>query len=235
AASASTQLAGLPFSGPVGGVRVALIVSDDNKSGQWVAFPTVEQLENAVFDMVVAGRIVGGGDNPDTADVAIMMVEAEATDNVIALVEGGAQAPTETVVAEGLEAAKPFIARLCIAQQQLAAASAKPTGDFPLFPPYQDDVYAAVESAASEKLADALTIAGKQERDDRTDEIKVEVLEQVAPNFEGREKEIGAAFRSLTKKLVRQRILRDQFRIDGRGVTDIRALSAEVAVVPRAH
>ncbi|WAL48334.1 polyribonucleotide nucleotidyltransferase [Rhodococcus pyridinivorans] len=235
AASASTQLAGLPFSGPVGGVRVALIVSDDNKSGQWVAFPTVEQLENAVFDMVVAGRIVGGGDNPDTADVAIMMVEAEATENVIALVDGGAQAPTETVVAEGLEAAKPFIARLCIAQQQLAAASAKPTGDFPLFPPYQDDVYAAVESAASEKLAEALTIAGKQERDDRTDEIKVEVLEQVAPNFEGREKEIGAAFRSLTKKLVRQRILRDQFRIDGRGVTDIRALSAEVAVVPRAH
>ncbi|WP_094980571.1 polyribonucleotide nucleotidyltransferase [Rhodococcus pyridinivorans] len=235
AASASTQLAGLPFSGPVGGVRVALIVSDDNKSGQWVAFPTVEQLENAVFDMVVAGRIVGGGDNPDTADVAIMMVEAEATENVIALVDGGAQAPTESVVAEGLEAAKPFIARLCIAQQQLAAASAKPTGEFPLFPPYQDDVYTAVESAASEKLAEALTIAGKQERDDRTDEIKVEVLEQVAPNFEGREKEIGAAFRSLTKKLVRQRILRDQFRIDGRGVTDIRALSAEVAVVPRAH
>ncbi|MEU5840417.1 polyribonucleotide nucleotidyltransferase [Rhodococcus sp. NPDC047139] len=235
AASASTQLAGLPFSGPVGGVRVALIVSDDNKSGQWVAFPTVEQLENAVFDMVVAGRIVGGADNPDTADVAIMMVEAEATENVIALVEGGAQAPTETVVAEGLEAAKPFIARLCIAQQQLAAAAAKPTGEFPLFPAYQEDVYAAVEAAASDKLAEALTIAGKQERDDRTDEIKVEVLEQVAPNFEGREKEIGAAFRSLTKKLVRQRILRDQFRIDGRGVTDIRALSAEVAVVPRAH
>ncbi|MEE2056416.1 polyribonucleotide nucleotidyltransferase [Rhodococcus artemisiae] len=235
AASASTQIAGLPFSGPVGGVRVALITSDENKAGQWVAFPTVEQLENAVFDMVVAGRIVGGGDNPDSADVAIMMVEAEATDKVIELVEGGAQAPTETIVAEGLEAAKPFIARLCIAQQQLAAAAAKPTGDFPLYPAYQDDVYAAVEAAASTKLAEALTIAGKQERDDRTDEVKVEILEQVAPSFEGREKEIGAAFRSLTKKLVRQRILRDQFRIDGRGITDIRALSAEVAVVPRAH
>ncbi|MGV9747753.1 polyribonucleotide nucleotidyltransferase [Rhodococcus zopfii] len=235
AASASTQIAGLPFSGPVGGVRIALITSDENKAGQWVAFPTVEQLENAVFDMVVAGRIVAGGDNPDSADVAIMMVEAEATENVIALIDGGAQAPTEAIVAQGLEAAKPFIARLCIAQQQLAAAAAKPTGDFPLFPAYADDVYAAVEAAASEKLAEALTIAGKQERDDRTDEIKVEILEQVAPNFEGREKEIGAAFRSLTKKLVRQRILRDQFRIDGRGITDIRALSAEVAVVPRAH
>ncbi|MCZ1073537.1 MULTISPECIES: polyribonucleotide nucleotidyltransferase [Rhodococcus] len=235
AASASTQIAGLPFSGPVGGVRVALITSEENKTGQWVAFPTVEQLENAVFDMVVAGRIVGGGDNPETADVAIMMVEAEATGNVVELVAGGAQAPTETVVAEGLEAAKPFIARLCIAQQQLAAAAAKPTGDFPVFPAYEADVYEAVEAAASAKLSEALTIAGKQERDERTDEVKVEVLEQVAPNFEGREKEIGAAFRSLTKKLVRQRILRDQFRIDGRGVTDIRALSAEVAVVPRAH
>ena len=235
AASASTQLAGLPFSGPVGGVRVALITSDDNKAGQWVAFPTVEQLENAVFDMVVAGRIVGGADNPDTADVAIMMVEAEATENVIALVEGGAQAPTEAIVAQGLEAAKPFIARLCVAQQQLAVAAAKPTGDFPLFPAYADDVYAEVEAAASTKLAEALTIAGKQQRDERTDEIKVEVLEQVGPKFEGREKEIGAAFRALTKKLVRQRILRDQFRIDGRGITDIRALSAEVAVVPRAH
>src|SRR3982075_1315071 len=112
AASASTQLSGLPFSGPVGGVRVALI------DGTWIAFPTVEQLEGAVFDMVVAGRIVGD-------DVAIMMVEAEATDNVIELVEGGAQAPTESVVAEGLEAAKPFIKVLCVAQQELADKAAK--------------------------------------------------------------------------------------------------------------
>ncbi|CAM2903977.1 polyribonucleotide nucleotidyltransferase [Prescottella defluvii] len=229
AASASTQIAGLPFSGPVGGVRVALITSDENKKGQWVAFPTVEQLDGAVFDMVVAGRVVESG------DVAIMMVEAEATENVIDLIDGGAQAPTEAIVAEGLEAAKPFIASLCAAQQALAEKAAKPTGDYPLFPPYQDDVYAAVEAAATENLTAALSIAGKQERDDKTDEVKVAVLEQVAPQFEGREKEIGAAFRSLTKKLVRQRILRDQFRIDGRGTTDIRSLSAEVAVIPRAH
>ncbi|WP_430332099.1 polyribonucleotide nucleotidyltransferase [Rhodococcus sp. ACT016] len=229
AASASTQIAGLPFSGPVGGVRVALITSEENKKGQWVAFPTVEQLEGAVFDMVVAGRVVESG------DVAIMMVEAEATENVISLIDGGAQAPTEAIVAEGLEAAKPFIASLCAAQQSLAEKAAKPTGEYPVFPAYQGDVYAAVEAAATEKLSAALSIAGKQERDDKTDEVKVEVLEQVAPQFEGREKEIGAAFRSLTKKLVRQRILRDQFRIDGRGITDIRSLSAEVAVIPRAH
>jgi polyribonucleotide nucleotidyltransferase len=222
AASASTQISGLPFAGPVGGVRVALI------DGQWVAFPTVEQLEIAVFDMVVAGRKTAD-------DVAIMMVEAEATDNVIELVAGGAGAPTESIVAEGLEAAKPFIAALCKAQQELHDAAGKQTADYPLFPDYQDDVFYAVSSVATEELSKALTIAGKEERDGRTGEIKVEVLDRLAETYAGREKEIGAAFRSLTKKLVRQRILTDHFRIDGRGITDIRALSAEVAVIPRTH
>lgn len=226
AASASTQLGGLPFSGPIGGVRVALI------DGTWVAFPTVEQLERAVFDMVVAGRKVDGADGPD---VAIMMVEAEATSNVIELIDGGAQAPTETVVAQGLEAAKPFIEVLCTAQQELADKAARPTSDYPTFPDYGDDVYYSVASVATDELSKALTIGGKAERDARTDELKAEVLARLAETYEGREKEVSAAFRSLTKKLVRQRILTDHFRIDGRGITDIRALSAEVAVVPRAH
>jgi polyribonucleotide nucleotidyltransferase len=223
AASMSTQLAGLPFSGPIGGVRVSLI------DGTWVAFPTVEQGEKAVFDMVVAGRVLEDG------DVAIMMVEAEATESVVELVAGGAQAPTESVVAEGLEAAKPFIKALCAAQQELADRAAKPTGEYPVFPDYAEDVYYAVASVATDELSKALTIPGKHERDDRTNEIKAELLERLGEQFAGREKEIGAAFRSLTKKLVRQRILTDHFRIDGRGITDIRALSAEVAVVPRAH
>ena len=230
AASASTQLGGLPFSGPIGGVRVALI------DGTWVAFPTVEQLERAVFDMVVAGRIVDHHDG--TTDVAIMMVEAEATENVFALIEGGAQAPTESVVAEGLEAAKPFIAALCTAQHELAEKAAKPTGEYPVFPEYGDDVYYSVASIATDELAAALSIGGKAERDQRTDELRAEVLARLtgeSATCAGREKEVGAAFRSLTKKLVRQRILTDHFRIDGRGITDIRALSAEVAVVPRAH
>ncbi len=227
AASASTQIAGLPFSGPVGGVRVALV---DN---QWVGFPTVEQLGRAVFNMVVAGRIVSG--TGKDADVAIMMVEAEATTTVVEKVAAGAQAPTEAVVAAGLEAAKPFIAALCTAQQELAAKAAKPTGEFPLFPPYGDDVFAAVEGSASTELGEALTIAGKSEREDRLDAVKARVLTSIGGDFDGREKEIGAAFRSLTKKLVRQRVLKDKLRIDGRGITDIRSLSAEVALVPRAH
>ncbi|WP_086665740.1 polyribonucleotide nucleotidyltransferase [Lentzea kentuckyensis] len=223
AASASTQLAGLPFSGPIGGVRVALI------EGQWVAFPTYEQLEKAVFDMVVAGRVVESG------DVAIMMVEAEATDNVIDMIAEGATAPTEEVVAAGLEAAKPFIKVLCEAQAQLAQVAAKATGEYPTYPAYQADAFEAVEASATGELAQALTIAGKAERESKLDEVKAATLEKLAEQFEGREKEVGAAFRSLTKKLVRQRILRDKIRIDGRGLTDIRDLGAEVAVIPRTH
>ena len=227
ASSMSTQLSGLPFSGPIGGVRVAL-VADENGS-QWVAFPKHSQLENAVFNMVVAGRIAGD-------DVAIMMVEAEATDNSWNLIkEQGATAPTEEVVSEGLEAAKPFIKALCEAQSDLAARAAKPTVEFPVFLDYQDDVYAAVESAAAEKLAAVFQIADKQERDTASDALKDEVTSSLAGQFEGREKELSAAFRSVTKQVVRQRILKDQIRIDGRGLTDIRQLTAEVEVLPRVH
>jgi polyribonucleotide nucleotidyltransferase len=223
AASASTQLAGLPFSGPIGGVRVGLI------DGQWVGFPTHEELEGAVFDMVVAGRVLADG------DVAIMMVEAEATSKTIELVKDGAGAPTEEIVAEGLEAAKPFIKALCDAQAELAKLAAKPTAEFPRYLDYQEDVYEAVAATVSSELAAAMTIAGKQERETEQDRLKAVTIEKLAGQFEGREKEISGAYRSLTKKLVRERIIRDRVRIDGRGVTDIRALSAEVDVVPRVH
>src|SRR3954464_11109801 len=193
AASMSTQLSGLPFSGPVGGVRVALI------EGQRVAFPTHSQLEAAVFDMVVAGRVTKPG------DVAIMMVEAEATEQTWDLVANqGKQAPPEEVVPGGLEAAKPFIKQLCEAQAELAKQAAKPVQEFPIFLDSEDDVSAAVEAAVKDQTAEALTIGGKHEREDRLDEIKASVLEKVAPQFEGREKEIGAAFRSLNKARVRQ-------------------------------
>ncbi|MGN6333953.1 MAG: polyribonucleotide nucleotidyltransferase [Motilibacteraceae bacterium] len=228
AASASTQIAGLPFSGPIGATRVALI--SDDQGDQWVAFPTHEQLEGAVFDMVVAGRVLEDG------DVAIMMVEAEATSSAWRLVkEEGRTAPTEEVVAQGLEAAKPFIKALCEAQTQLAAEASKPTGEFPRFLEYQDDVFEAVQAAVQTELAAALTIAGKQEREAELDRVKALATERVAGQFEGREKEIGGALRALTKKLVRQRILRDKVRIDGRGLADIRPLAAEVEVVPRVH
>jgi polyribonucleotide nucleotidyltransferase len=228
AASASTQISGLPFSGPIGAVRVGLI------DGQWVAFPNFSDAERSVFDMVVAGRVVTKADGAH--DVAIMMVEAEATDATWDLVKHqGKAAPTEEVVAAGLEAAKGFIATLCAAQGELAASASKERVEFPVFLDYQDDAYAAVESATSEDLTSALAISGKQERENRLDELKAAMLERLGGDFVGREKELKEAYRSVQKKLVRQRILTDVTRIDGRGLRDIRALSAEVEVLPRVH
>jgi polyribonucleotide nucleotidyltransferase len=233
AASMSTQLAGLPFSGPIGGVRVALI------RGRWVAFPSYDQLAHATFDMVVAGRVLDAGEGED-GDVAIMMVEAESTPETLRLLAdagSGAVAPTEETVAEGLEAAKPFIKVLCEAQRRLAAEAAQGVApaEYPVFIDYAEDVYAAVAGEVSGELAQALTIAGKHDREAELDRIKALAAEKLAEQFEGREKEIGAAFRALTKKLVRERIIAEGVRIDGRGVTDIRPLSAEVGVLPRVH
>jgi polyribonucleotide nucleotidyltransferase len=223
AASLSTQLAGLPFSGPIGGVRIALI------GGRWIGFPDVDQLEKATFDMVVAGRVTPAG------DVAIAMVEAESTEYTWDLVKAGETAPSEEVVAAGLEASKPFIRALCDAQTELAAKFPKPTAEFPVFLDYYDDVYAAVEEAATVEISEVMSIADKQTREQAGDTLKTKLVERLAPQFEGREKEIVGAYRALTKKLVRQRILTDKVRIDGRGVSDIRTLSCEVGVVPRVH
>ncbi len=223
AASMSTQLAGLPFTGPVGGVRVALI------GDQWVGFPDVDQLSQSTFDMVVAGRVLADG------DVAIMMVEAESTLQTWDLVATGKTAPTEQVVASGLEASKPFIKALCDAQAELAAHFPKTTAEFKIFSDYADDVYAAVSDAATAELSQVMTIADKQDREEATDTLKAKLVDQLSAQLEGREKEISGAYRALTKKLVRQKILTEHVRIDGRGLSDIRTLSAEVGVIPRVH
>ena len=223
AASMSTQLAGLPFSGPIGGARMALI------RGQWVAFPTHSELAEATFDMVVAGRVL------DDGDVAIMMVEAESTPNTLQLVADGAVGPTEETISEGLEAAKPFIKVLCAAQQALAEQAAREAGEYPVFVEYAAEVYDAVATAVREELTAALAVADKQERDDETERVKGVAGQKLAEEFEGREKEIAAAFRSLSKQLMRERIVRDQVRIDGRGPRDIRQLVSEAGVLPRVH
>ena len=227
AASASTSLSGAPFTGPIGGVRMALI------DGQWVCFPKYSQLENAVFDMAVAGRIVTKADGSE--DVAIMMVEAEATDNSWKLIkEDGHAAPTEEIVAEGLEAAKPFIAALCKAQADLVERAGKPALELPYFGGHGEDVDTAVKDFAGERLVEVYSIAGKQEREAAAAEL-METLTGEGKEFEERANEVSVAFAALTKHTVRQRILTEQVRIDGRGLTDIRQLTAEVEVLPRVH
>jgi polyribonucleotide nucleotidyltransferase len=161
-------------------VRVALI------DGQWVAFPKHSQLDRAVFDMVVAGRLITEN---GVEDVAIMMVEAEATARTIDLIADGGIAPTEEVVAQGLEASKPFIKALCEAQMEVASKAAKATGDFPIFLEYQEDTYEAVSNAVTAELAKAMTIAGKQERETEIDRIKREQEDESKAAEEERRRE----------------------------------------------
>ncbi len=232
AASASTQLSGLPFSGPIAGVRMALI------SDQWVAFPKHSQLQEAVFDIIVAGRVVAGASGDD---VAIMMVEAEATEASWNLIAQGHTKPNEAVVAEGLEAAKPFIRQLVEAQQKLADQAAKERQDFPLFLDHSDEVYQAVDAIAGKELAEVYQIADKQERNTRDDELKSRVKEQIASQVEagklpaGAEGEVSAAYKSVSKRIMRHRVLTEGIRIDGRTPEQIRGLDAEVEVIPRVH
>lgn len=223
AASMSTMLAGVPFSGPIAGVRMALI------DGKWMAFPTHDELAKATFDMVVAGRTLPDG------DVAVMMVEAEAPETTFELIAAGGKMPTEQVVSEGLDAAKPYITQLCKAQSELASQVEKTATEFPIFKDYEDDVFAAVANSARADISSAMTIVSKADREAATAEITDRVKSELAETFAGREGEVKAAIKSLTKQIIRERVLRDQVRIDGRGLSDLRQLSAEVHVVPRAH
>ena len=227
AASMSTQIAGLPFSGPIAGTRLALI------DGQWVAFPRWSEMERSVFNIVVAGRIVTTEDGGE--DVAIMMVEAGGGENEWDLIQAGAVAPTEDVVADGLEAAKPFIRALCEAQMKVAAVASKETTEFPIFLDYTDEQYTAVEQWVGDKLAKALLTEGKLAREEAVDAVKAEMLEALAEEWPEAEKELKAAFRSLEKQTIRNRTLREEIRMDGRSLRTIRSLSAEVEVLPRVH
>lgn len=233
AASMSSQISGVPFSGPIGAVRIALI------DGQWVAFPKHSQLSEAVFELTVAGRLITRKDGSE--DIAIMTVEAQATDNAWNLIKAGAQKPDERVVAQGLEASKPFIAQLIRAQQQVADQVNKQVAEYPTFPAYTPEVLDAVRELAEAELGNVYQIAEKIARQDADDALKERVKEAIAAKVEAEElpegslEQVSAAYKSVTKDVVRGRILTEGVRMDGRGVADIRQLDAELDVVPRVH
>ncbi|GAA2005552.1 polyribonucleotide nucleotidyltransferase [Microbacterium ulmi] len=239
AASLSTQISGLPFSGPIAGVRLALVPGHGEHADQWIAFPSAKQLEDAVFDLIVAGRVVTDADGNE--DVAIMMVEAEATEGSWNLIKAGATKPNEQVVAEGLEASKPFIKQLVAAQNVVANTAAKEIASFPVFLPYSQETYDFVAGRAYDALVGVYQIADKIERQNADDAVKDRVKGELVAAVEAGElaqvalSEFSAAYKSVTKKIVRGRILTDGVRIDGRGLADIRPLDAEVQVIPRVH
>ncbi|HEX6208282.1 MAG TPA: polyribonucleotide nucleotidyltransferase, partial [Actinomycetota bacterium] len=227
-ASAAVMLAGLPFDGPIGAVRVAMI------SGSWVANPTYQDLDLATFDMVVAGR------RNDAGGTDILMVEAEAPEEALSHMSEGQPAPTEEVVAEGLEEAKRAIGEAIDLQEELVRRAGVEPKEFPVTVDYEDEVMEAVQEVAGSGLSDALTIADKTERNERLDAIKEDLGTSLTERwgeetYEERARQVKAAFKALQKEIMRKRVIEEGIRIDGRKPDEIRPISCAVDLVPRAH
>ncbi len=226
AASIATCLAGLPFDGPVASVRMGMI------DGEWVINPTFQELENATFDIVVAGR------KNDQGEIDVLMIEGEAPEGTWDLLAGGAAAPTEEAVADGLEAAKRAIAEQVDAQRAFVDEAGVKEQEWTPRPLYGDDVYEIVSGFAADRLAEAI-VPDKAEREAKLDALKAETREHLAERL-GEERsdrlgEFGPAWKQVQKKVMRARVIRDGTRLDGRTPTEIRPLSAEVGVLKRAH
>jgi polyribonucleotide nucleotidyltransferase len=230
AASAALAISDIPFQGPVGCVRLSHI------NGSWVANATYDEMEEATIELVVAGR------NNSAGEVDIMMIESGGSENMVQLIEAGATAPDEELLAEGIEAAKPFIAEAIAVQGELVAAAGKPkgttTGDdpiYPLFLDYSDELYERVRAEAETDVARAIAITVKRERKAELKKIQAALIERLASEFPEQEQAIKAALRSITKRLVRKRVLEENVRLDGRRTDEVRPIWTEIGVVPRVH
>jgi polyribonucleotide nucleotidyltransferase len=227
-ASAALMISGIPFDGPIGAVRIAY-----SKEGTWLPHPTYQEGDESTFELVVAGRALG--EEPD-AEIAIMMVEAGGTERAWQFYEQGAPKVTEEVIAGGLEQAKAWIRESIALQRQLVEKVGPiETIPFDLFVDYGEDVLERVTAVGEELIAKANAVQGKAERNGALDAATEQIVEELAEELGDREREVRAAIRALTKKIVRRRIVEEGVRIDGRGPTDIRPLSAEVGLIPTAH
>src|SRR5271166_4758029 len=232
AASAALMISGIPFDGPIGAVRIAFSID-----GNWIPHPSYQEGDESTFELVVAGRALAEGDD---AEIAIMMVEAGGTERAWQFYDEGAPKVTEEVLTEGLEAAKTWIRESIVLQRQLVAEYVAARGpiqalEFATHSDYADEVWERVLAVGTDPVAKANTVTAKAERNAAIDAATAEVVDQLAPEFPERDREIKAAVKALTKKLVRKRIVEEGIRIDGRGTSDIRPLSAEVDLLPTAH
>ncbi len=253
AASAALCISGIPFSGPVGAVRIAF-----STDGQWIPHPTFAEMDEASFEMVVAGRMLDEEDagGAGESDVAIMMVEASGTEEAGRMYKDGAVKVDEAVLADGLERSKQWIREAIALQRQLiASAGVKPIMEYDTFSDTNPEVLEAVRGVAGNRPLDVEQLRDKDERAKANEEMIADVLARLeghdiyggseastssetsseAPDPQVVESHIKAALRTIGKESIRQRIVAEGIRVDGRGTTDIRPLNAEAAVLPLSH
>jgi len=224
-ASAALAVSSIPFDGPIGGIRVAL------KKGEWIPFPTHEDLEQSVFELTVAGRRNAEG------GIDIMMVEAGSTPNGLRLIAEGDSPSDEATVARGLDEAKTYIGESIDLQNELVSQIEKPEADWPLAIDYSEDIYNKVKEVAAPRLESVVTIADKKERNQAQDAAEADAFAALglADDDDEGKGQAKRAFKSVLKDMMRRRVVEEGIRLDGRGATDIRAISAEVGVVGRTH
>ena len=223
AASLGLQLAGVPLESAVGAVRMSLI--NDN----WVVQATNTELEESVFDMVVAGSL-----NPK-GEIDIVMVEAGATDNAFNKIDEGSAAPSENIVADGIDMSKEFIAKLIEAQKELVAKRDVPEIDWPIIEDYSEELKSQISEAFGTDIESAMAITDRSERSEKQSELQEQAVDKFLDEEDDNTKAIKLAFKSIIKNTVRDRVLNGGARLDGRTPTDIRNISAEINLLPTVH
>jgi polyribonucleotide nucleotidyltransferase len=223
AASLGLQLAGVPLESAVGAVRMSLI--NDN----WVVQATNSELEDSVFDMVVAGSL-----NPK-GEIDIVMVEAGATDNAFAKIDEGSAAPSENIVADGIDMSKEFIAKLIEAQKELVAKRDVPEINWPIIEDYSEELKSQISETFGSDIEAAMAITDRAERSEKQSELQEQAVEKFLDEEDDNTKAIKLAFKSIIKNTVRDRVLSGGSRLDGRTPTDIRNISAEINLLPTVH
>ena len=223
AASLGLQLAGVPLESAVGAVRMSLI--NDN----WVVQATNTEIEESVFDMVVAGSLNTNG------EVDIVMVEAGASDDAFEKIDNGSTAPSESIVADGIDLSKEYIAKLIEAQKELVSKRDIPVVDWPIVEDYSEELKTKITDEYSDKVDSITALTDRSERSEKQSELQEEVIEKFLDDEIDNTKAIKLAFKSLVKSTVRNRVLTGGPRLDGRTPTDIRNISSEIDLLPTVH
>ena len=222
-ASAALSVSPIPFRGPIGAARLALI------KGEWVALPTHEQMAEAVFEITVAGR------RNESGEIDIIMVEAGATPGGVHLVAAGDTPSDEAVVADGLAQAKAVIAESIDLQLELAGLAETVAVEWPTVSDYSPEVMEKVAEAAGPGLSELVKMTDRRQRASAERKLRGETVAAVSAENPNLASQAKKAFKKALKSTMRNRVVHEGVRLDGRSPTDIRPLTIEVGTVERTH
>jgi len=205
AASAAVLVSDVPFEGPIAAVRVGRI------EGELICNPTRAELDRSEIDIVVAG-----------------------TKEAIVMVEGGAKVVPEDEIIDALMFAHNCVKDFIKVQEDLVDGMNIIKRDIPT-PLENKDITEKVNSTAKERLREAVMSSSKIERKEKVQSILRDTQESLSSSFPEMEGDISKAFDSILKEIVRDLIVSNKKRMDGRGYKDIRPITSEVGFLPRAH